>query len=546
MKLRPLPRIAVALCVSWIGLWLLGGCESPPATPVSPLPPAPDVAPSEAVIKRLTRSQYRQTVRDLLGDVAVPNALEPDTVSDGFLAVGASQTSISSLGVDRYESAAFDLAAQAMKPGAARDALVPCAPGGTIDEACAKTFVASFGRRAFRRPLEGAELARYVALATNASKTLGNFHQGLEFALAGILQSPHFLFRIELGEPDAATGGLRYSNWELATRLAYFLWNTTPDDALLDAAERGELTDDRSLERIVDAMVASPKTRRGVRNFFDERFGLFRLDDLVKDPSVFPQSSADLGPDAREAVLRTLEELVVDADGDAREMMTSRRAFVNRRLATLYEIPAPVIDGFGATLLPEHGERRGLLGQAGILALYAHATSSSSTLRGKFMRTVLLCGSIPPPPADVDTALPEPSPDLPTLRDRMRQHIEDPNCASCHQSMDPIGLGLETFDGIGRHRLTEQAVMIDTTGDLDGVAFEDPRDLGAAIAVHPEFTRCLSRHLYRYAVGKREQKGEEALIGWLRDALEHEGFRMLPLLKHIAMSDGLRRASEAP
>lgn len=227
-------------------------------------------------------------------------------------------------------------------------------------------------------------------------------------------------------------------------------------------------------------------------------------------------------------------------------MMTSRRTYVNRRLATLYQIPAPALEGFAATVLPEDGPRQGLLGQAGVLALYAHPTSSSSTLRGKFMRTVLLCQAIPPPPPNVNTALPEPSPELPTLRDRMRQHIQDPNCASCHQSMDPIGLGLESFDGLGQHRLTEQGVTIDTSGMLDDVAFSNPRELGAAIAVHPEFSRCLTRHLYRYALGRREQKGEEALLAWLRDALELEGFRVVPLLKHIAMSDGFRRASEAP
>lgn len=541
MKLRLLRPLAGALC-----LVLSQACHESRETPVVERAPAPDVVPSEAVMKRLTRTQYQATLHDLLGDLAIPTSLEPDTESDGFLAVGASQTSISSLGVDRYEAAAFNLAAQALQAGASRDALVPCKPKGTSDEACAATFVTTFGRRAFRRPLVAIEIARYVELATKAATTLGDFYQGLEFALAGMLQSPHFLFRIELGEPDKANGGLRYSNWEMATRLAYFLWNTTPDDALLDAAKRGELLTDASLEQHVDAMLASPKARLGVRNFFNERFGLYRLDDLVKEPKIFPQASADLGPDAREETLQTLEALVFDSDGDAREMMTSRRTYVNRRLATLYQIPAPALEGFAATVLPEDGPRQGLLGQAGVLALYAHPTSSSSTLRGKFMRTVLLCQAIPPPPPNVNTALPEPSPELPTLRDRMRQHIQDPNCASCHQSMDPIGLGLESFDGLGQHRLTEQGVTIDTSGMLDDVAFSNPRELGAAIAVHPEFSRCLTRHLYRYALGRREQKGEEALLAWLRDALELEGFRVVPLLKHIAMSDGFRRASEAP
>lgn len=539
-------RRALSAILAPLTLAAVAACEdAPPRGAETPPAPPPPVEPSATVLKRLTRSQYRQTVRDLLGEVAVPPSLEPDVASAGFLAVGSSETSISSLGVDRYESAAYDLAAQAMKPGAARDRLVPCQPAAVVDEPCAGTFVERFGRRAFRRPLSGDEVARYVGVATQAATTLDDFHRGLEFALAGMLQSPNFLFRVELGEPDQETGALRYTSWEMATRLAYFLWNTTPDDELLDAAERGELVDDASLRRQVDRMLASPRARDGVRNFFDERFGLYRLADLVKDPTVFSQASADLGPDAREETLRTLEDLVFDRDADVREMMTSSRTFLNRRLATLYEVPAPSLDGFAATTLPG-GDRRGLLGQAGILALYAHATSSSSTLRGKFMRTTLLCGTIPPPPANVDTALPEPTPELPTLRDRMRSHMENPECAACHSLMDPIGLGLENFDGLGRHRIAEQGVTIDPSGDLDGVSFSSASELGSAMAASPEFSTCLVRHLYRYATGRLESDGEDALVGWLRGALERHEFRLKPLLAEVATSEGFRLAKEAP
>jgi len=517
-----------------------------PAPPPTPLAPPPAVSAAAPVLKRLTKAQYRNTVRDLLGNLALPTSLEPDLVWEGFATVGSSVSSVSALGVDRYETAAYDLAAQAMSPER-RDGLVPCKPAtATTDEACARAFVTAFGRRAFRRSLDEVEVTRYAGLATQAAKTLDDFYDGLEFAIAAVLQSPHFLFRVEVGEPDPETSGLRHTSHEMATRLSYFLWNTTPDDALLDAADRGELLDDASLEREVDRMLASPKARQGVRNFFDERFGLQRLLDLVKDPKVFPQMSADLGPDAREETLRTLEDLILDRDEDVRTMMTSRRTFVNRRLATLYGEPAPTLEGFGAAELREDGARRGLLGQAAFLAEYAHATSSSATLRGKFIRTVLLCGTIPPPPADVDTSLPEPSPDLPTARDRLKDHGENPSCAACHLMMDPLGLGLENFDGLGRHRATEQGATIDASGELDGVTFDGPEELAAAVAAHPDFPRCIARHLYRYATGRLEGDGEEELLGWLRDALEHEEFRLRPLLKHVTMSEGFRLATEAP
>ncbi len=527
---------------SWLGLSAAVSCNDAPAPPG--LGPAPEVTPAAAVLKRLTKSQYARAIHDLVGDVAVPIALEPDAASDGFLVVGASKTSISALGVDRYEAAAYDIAAQALKPGAIRDRLVPCHPAGTVDDACARAFVTGFGRRAFRRPLTGGEVDRYTAIAGKAAATLGDFHHGLEFALAGMLQSPMFLFRVELGEPDG--GRLRYSGWEMATRLSFFLWNTTPDDELLAAAERGELTDPAGLQRAIDRMLASDKLRDGVRNFFLERLGLYQLGDLVKDSKVFPEMSADLGPDAREETLRMLADLAIDRDADVREMMTTRRTFLNRRLAALYGVPAPAIDGFAAALLPPDGERRGLLGQASILAEYAHSTSSSSTLRGKFMRTVLLCATIPPPPVNVNTALPEPSDKLPTLRDRMQNHMINPLCASCHTFLDPIGLGLERFDGIGKYRLTEHGVAIDPSGVLDKAPFADARGLGAAIANHPEFARCFARHLYRYAVGRKEIDGEEDLLAWFNDALAADGFRMVPLMRRIALSDGFRFATEAP
>lgn len=537
-----LPRLALTFSLVAASV---AACASHDEQPPAPLSPPPSVVASAPVLKRLTRAQYRHSVEALLGDVAIPKSLEPDLVSEGFATVGSSTASVSSLGVDRYESAAYELAAQAMTPER-RETLLPCTPSGTVDADCARAFVRAFGRRVFRRALDDMEVERYAGVASEAAKTLGDFHDGLEFAIAAILQSPHFLFRVELGEPDPETGALRYTSGEMATRLAYFLWNTTPDDELLDAAERGELVDDASLERAIDRMLASPKARAGVRNFFDERFGLEKLLDLVKDPKIFPQMSADLGPDAREETLRTLEDLVFDRDEDIRTMMTSRRTFVNRRLATLYGEPAPTLEGFAATTLREDGPRVGLLGQAGFLAERAHATSSSATLRGKFIRTVLLCGTIPPPPADVDTSLPEPSPDLPTLRDRLKDHVVNPSCASCHLMMDPLGLGLENFDGLARHRTTEQGTVIDATGELDGQSFDGPASLAEAVAKHPDFPRCITRHLYRYATGRLEGDGEEELLGWLRDALEHEDFRLKPLLKHVAMSEGFRLATEAP
>lgn len=504
--------------------------------------PTVDVDPTPVVIKRLTTDQYENAIHDLVGDVAVPINLEPDSAYAGFLVVGGARSSISALGVERYESAAYKIAEQAMDaPDIAAD-LVPCEPAGVDDEACFRDFVRSFGRRAFRRPLTDAEQGRYVDVALQAANKLGDFYDGAEFALAGMLMSPHFLFRVELGTGQG--GKLRYSDYEMASRLSFFLWNTTPDDELLDAAEQGELTEVDGLAQQVDRLLASDRAREGVRNFFAERFELHDLDDLVKDGEIFAEMSAELGPYAAEETLRTVEDLVFDRQGDYRDLFTSRKTFLNRKLASLYNVPAPALDELAPTTLPKDGPRAGLLGHASVLALHAHSTSTSATLRGLFVRTTLLCGSIPPPPADVDTSLPEATETFPTLRDRIAQHLTDPACSSCHLATDPIGLGLERFDGLGKLRFTENGEPIDASGDLDGVPFEDAASLGQAIADHPNLASCLTRHLYRYAIAQEETKGDEPLIDQLTEQFVYDGHRIKPLLRRIALSDGFRYGKE--
>ena len=481
-------------------------------------------------------------------DVAVPISLEPDVPVDGLLAIGAASTSISALGVERYESAAYNIAEQVMEPGAIRDRVMPCTPSSTVDTACAAQTIDQLGRRAFRRNLTDAERARYVAIADASANKLGDFHDGLELALGGLLMSPHFLYRVEIGEPH--DGRTRYTDHEMATRLAFLLWNTTPDDALLDAADNGELTDVTLLEQHVARMLEDPRLTDGVQAFFTDRHELYRLDDLVKDSTVFTDTSADLGGYAREETLSMLAHVLLEENRPYSDVLTTRTTFLNRKLASLYGVPAPALEGFAPTVLPENGPRAGLLGHASLLALHAHPVSSSATLRGKFIRLQLLCHEIPPPPADVDTSLPEPSEEKPTLRDRIALHLEDPTCAGCHTLLDPIGLGLERFDGLGRFRLTENDAPIDPSGSLGGTTWSDARGLGETLAAHPDLATCLTRDLYRYAVGAREQTEDAPLLAELVGAFADQKLRLRPLLRLIVLSDGFRyarpRAEERP
>lgn len=523
--------------------------ETPGPTSTAKPPPAPPI-PAQSAAQRLTAAQYANAIHAIFGDdITAPSPLEPDQPLEGFVSIGSSFSTISPLGVERYEKGAFLVAKQALETKERRARIVPCEPEGVTDEACARKTIETLGRRVWRRPLETAEVDTVAGIAVEAAKTLGDFYDGLEFGIATLLQSPSFLYRPAVGEPNPDEPGVRrYTGWEMATRLAFFLWNGPPDDELLDAAEQGLLSGpagDDGIAVQAERMLASPRARAGLRNFVTEWLGLGALDQLSKDPTIFTYYSPEVGPAAREETLLGFEHLVFEEDGDVRDIMTTPRTFVNPKLASMYAIYAPEPEGFFEVELPADGPRRGLLGHASVLALYAHPTSSSATLRGKFVRATLLCGTIPPPPVDVNTALPEPSEDAKTLRERVKIHLEDPICAGCHLQMDPIGLGLENFDGLGRYRAKENGALIDPRGDLDGAAFADARELGQRVREHPAFVPCFVKQMYRYATSFVETPDELAVLSALTEQFVASGHRVRALMLAIATSPGFRIVGEA-
>lgn len=513
------------------------------------LPPRPEpteleypVGPPQ--IPRLTASQFENAIHDLLGpDIVVPGNIEPDLETAGFLQIGAAAATISPRGVEKYEDAAYEITGQYIDEQFREE--LECTPVGARDDDCASFVLEPLARAAFRRPATADEIAAVVEVAGNAGEVLDDFFEGLEFGLAAILQSPNFLFRVELGGLETGVDGVRaYDDWEMASRLSFLLWNSIPDGELLAAAEAGALTTDEGLAEQTDRLLASPRSREGLLVFFEELYELHTLDGLNKDPTVFPTVAPDLGPFAREETTLVLEDLVFDRQADFRELFTSRETFINRRLAALYDVRAPAREGFAPTELPVTANRVGLLGHASILALTAHATSTSPTLRGIFVRERVLCGVIPPPPSGVDTSIPEASEEARTLRERVAQHLEDEFCAGCHSLMDPLGLALENYDGIGQYRSTDNGHPVDPSGDLDGVAFDDLPGLIDLLVDDPRVTSCLVQKLNRYAnsaVDNREQI--EALEG-LHIIFAHEGYRVLPLVRSYVLSPAFRTVGE--
>jgi hypothetical protein len=235
-------------------------------------------------------------------------------------------------------------------------------------------------------------------------------------------------------------------------------------------------------------------------------------------------------------------QALVDEGADWRDALTTRRTFVNRKLAAIYGIPAPSRDGFGETELPADGGRAGLLGQVSVLALHAHPAGTSVTRRGLFIREVLLCEPLPPPPAGVDTSIPEVTEEAPTMRDRVAQHLSDPTCAACHSLTDPLGLGLENFDGLGGWRTTDNGAVIDPSGSLDGTAFADAVGLAGAVHDDPHLAPCLARTLYQYAGAHSMADGEEELVDWHAEGFADAGYDVRFLLRDIVTGPGFRRA----
>ena len=519
----------------------LGACQQPVA-PLSADVPAPlAITPAPPAMPRLTRAQFDNTIHDILGaDLVPPATLEPDVPYDDLLSVGASVAKVSPRGIELYEDGARNLANQILAKPERLAALMPCQPASASDGACMDQLATRLGRRLWRRPLTGDERAVLSGIGLSAAKALGSFQQGVGYVLIALLQSPRFLYRPEVGEPDPAHGGRRLTEFEFASRISYFLWNGPPDEALLDAADKGTLQTPEGLGAQLDRMLADPKLRRAVRNFADEWLLLKDLLDLNKDPNVYKHFSSDLGASAREETLALVEYLVLDQDADFRQLLRTRTTFVDRRLAAIYDVPAVADKGHGKLELPP-GERQGFLGQVSFLAMRAHPVSSSPTLRGKYVRQMLLCDHVPNPPAGLNTALPEPTTAAKTMRERLTVHMASPSCAGCHKFIDPIGLGFEHFDGIGRFRTTESGQKIDATGALDDVPFADLATLAEDVAQSPKFPACVAQKLYAYAVGRPVQDGEQAQVEALTARFAESGLRLRALMRSVALAEGFRR-----
>ena len=412
----------------------------------------------------------------------------------------------------------------------------PASPGE--EEGCAKRILAMLMRRAYRRPVTDADLQRLFALYREA-RAEGGFEAGIEMALAAVLVSPHFLFRIEQDPAGLAPNtAYRISDLELAFRLSFFLWSSIPDDELLDAAIRGKLKKPAVLEQQVQRMLADSRSRNLVTNFASQWLHLRNLASMTPDMRIFP----DFDDNLRQAFRQETElffESIMREDRSVLDLLRANYTFVNERLAKHYGIPHVYGSRFRRVTLGEDDRRGGLLRHASILTVTSYPTRTSPVIRGKWILENILGEPPPPPPPDVPD-LKEKSSHGKVLstRERLAKHRDNPACASCHKLMDPVGFAVENYDAIGRWRTVEGGVPVDASGQLfDGTKFDGVAELENALLGRPElFVNTVAEKLLTFATGRGvEHYDAPAIRKTVREA-RAEDFRFSSFILGIVNS----------
>jgi len=509
-----------------------GGAANPAGGSAGAAASIPPFEPAPGMLRRLTRAQFGNALRDLLGVEVNTSEIDPDSWDGDFAVIGASAVVTSENGVEQYHAAIEGALNTVFADNTKRAQLLGCAPSGTSNDACLRGFLSTTGRRAWRRPLETDEIEQLASIAALASTTLGSAIEGARWASVALFSSPNFLYRAELGA-NGPDGVMRLTDYEMASRLSFLVWNTVPDAALLDAAASGALATTPGIRAQVERMLGTPSGRQAIGDFAEEYMRLDRIGTQAKDSVLFPEYDSSLQTAMVRDMRGTWEAVAFDDQQSALSLFSTRTVVVNAPLAKLYGLDASGLDAktFKVSSLPEDSPRLGILGKAGFLSQFANQKEGSPTLRGKFMRSALMCVTIPPPPADVSPTFEDLPVDKPmTKRQRLEQHRTKPSCAGCHSQMDPLGLPLETFDAIGRFRTTDHGLPIDPSGELDGTKVADARALGGAMSSSTKIAECLVRNYYAYASGHVARPVDVSVLNELTASFLASGFKLRDLV----------------
>jgi hypothetical protein len=494
---------------------------------------AATAGPYLAGLRRLTESQYRNSISDIFGpDILVQGKFEPDQRVGGLLAASGSTLSITPAGFEGYAKIADGIARQVVDEKH-RAKLLACTPKSATasDRACAGQIFEKIGLQLFRRPLTSEELKARLDAADAVTKQSGNFYTGIRYSLTTLLSAPDFLFRTEVAVPAGKAYTL--DGYSRAARLSYMLWDTTPDEGLLTAARTGALDSDAGVKTEVARLMASPRLEVGMRSFFSDFLQLDTLGTITKDPTIYPKYSDEIAASAREETLRTSMDLVLKHNGDFRDLFTTRKTFINRSLAWIYDVPYNLDGAWMPYEFHDGDGRSGIVTQASMLSMFSHPGRSSPTKRGVALMDIFLCEPTPTPPANVDFSIVNDvnNPKLRTVRDRLMAHATTPTCASCHTHSDPIGLSLEQFDSVGERRLKDDGRDIDVSATIADKHFEGAGGLGQYLHDNPRVPACFVRKLYAYGVGASSEDIQTATDRSYLNGFTTGGYQVPALIK---------------
>jgi hypothetical protein len=485
-------------------------------------------------LRRLTRREYNEVVAFLLEDGSRPATLllpeDPLTPFDN----GAEGQIPSNALVEGTETLAKEASARLLSDAQRRDRVVGCTPEGPTDADCLRRFIQRVGRRALRRSLAEPEVKRLMDFQAFAEES-GDFYQAVDAVLRVLLQHPELLYRFELGEPVPDQPGLaRLPGMQLASRISFLLWGTTPDDRLLDLAEKGALETPRGISALADEMMADPRAREMTARFH----GMW----MTYDPLPHPE---DLARPMEAEVRALLDRTLFERKQPWRELFRSEETYVTPELARHYGLPPPTSGKAG--WIPYQGRqgRRGMLSQGAFLSVGASGGDSSVIRRGLAIQRLLLCREIPEPPdlpadpekeAAIEAAV--------CKADKLQIHNE-PGCAACHKLIDPAGLGLESFDHLGRHRTHEAEhpeCAISGQGRLDGIGeFRGPAELQQLLVDSGRLEACLTTQLLRFALGRAETtSAAEKLSDAVLERFRGAAFTWPDLLRAIVADPAFR------
>ncbi len=494
-----------------------------------------------ARIWRLTSQQYLQSARELLSLETLPDIeLEIEPVVNGFKN-NANALSVTTRVAEQLQRAAVSLSASGVQQFARYSG---CAATAFADQACVQSFITAFGARAFRRPLKADEVAGYLAVYQAGVADDGGVN-GVRLVIQTLLQSPHFLYRTELGDetPARAVGVVQLNGFELASALSFSLWGSPPDDALLASAASGSLQSSTELVAQARRLLADPRARPAMANFAAQWLAVQDPNVLLRDPLKFPEFAGVKGAMFQEFQLLAQESLL-GAGATLGSMFSSGQSFLSKPLADFYGVSGSALDATFKSTSLANTPRVGLLTSGALIASWSRDEDTAPMTRGKHLLHRVLCQALPPPPASLDIPA-VPKLDNATTRERYAIHSQNPGCASCHDTLDSVAFALENFDSVGRYRTTENGKPIDASGSISGTSdldgpFADAKDLAARLAGSQSARACFAQQYVRFAGGAGERGDNECLTQGLVSAAAANGDSPTALMLALVESEFFR------